>query len=100
MNDDISRALARLAEQPVPVNLAQTEVHVLARVAEFFSKACGLTEELGRAWARWFLSRPVEHAAAWAGPEGSNPLVAFARRCVGSPADAEEEAETDEEEAA
>lgn len=35
MNDDISRALARLAEQPVPVNLAQTEVHVLARVAEF-----------------------------------------------------------------
>lgn len=33
MTDDISRALARLAEQPVPGSLAQAETRVLERVA-------------------------------------------------------------------
>ena len=35
MNDDISRALARLSEQPVPGALAQTETTVLERIAAF-----------------------------------------------------------------
>lgn len=35
MNDEISRALARLSEQPVPGALAQTELTVLERIAAF-----------------------------------------------------------------
>ena len=35
MSDDISRALARLSEQPVPGALAQTELTVLERIATF-----------------------------------------------------------------
>lgn len=35
MSDDISRALARLSEQPVPGALAQTELTVLERIAAF-----------------------------------------------------------------
>lgn len=33
MNDDIDRALERLARQPVPGGLAQAEVNVLGRIA-------------------------------------------------------------------
>lgn len=33
MSDDIDKALARLARQPVPGGLAQTEVNVLGRIA-------------------------------------------------------------------
>lgn len=35
MSDDINRALARLAVQPVPTALAQTEANVLDRIAAF-----------------------------------------------------------------